>query len=146
MIRKYSSRAAVYGFFLALFAASTAGAQDDGARQSDWIELVRGHKDAATGMEVMEIDDKESPDTRKLTLAVPKASVGDRDEIEEVVVVGRRPEQVEPEPIEFSYEWVEDYDNDRYGLVIRIGKESNWPIRLYMSSNTGFVDRTPGEN
>jgi hypothetical protein len=59
------------------------------------------------------------------------------DTIEEVVVVGRRPEK--PEPLDISYEWLDDYDNDNYGLVIRLGKDSNWPIRLYLDSSPGYV-------
>lgn len=136
MTRLFKCRAAALALVLA---AMTAGAQDN-IQQSDWIELVRGHKDPATGLEVVEIDDEESPDTRKLILAVPKTSIGEPGDIEEVVVVGRRDERAAPEPIEFTYEWVDDYDNDRYGLVIRIGKDSNWPIRLYMNSDPGFVD------
>jgi len=123
----------------AAFFVAAAGAQES-LRQSDWIELVRGHTDAAMGLEVVEIDEEESPGTRKVTLAVPKTIVGERDDIEEVVVVGRRPERWTPELIDFSYEWVDDYDNDRYGLVIRIGKESNWPIRLFLNAAPGFVD------
>ena len=50
---------------------------------------------------------------------------------------GRKPE--EPEPLDITYEWVDDYDKDNYGLVIRLGKNTNWPIRLYMNSDPGFV-------
>ncbi|MEM9422936.1 MAG: hypothetical protein AAF986_10625, partial [Pseudomonadota bacterium] len=75
-----------------------------------------------------------------LILAIPKTSMAHPDSIEEVVVVGQRPEQPEqPEPLDIEYEWLRDYDNDNYGLVIRFGKESKWPIRLYLDSSPGYL-------
>lgn len=122
---------------LVALASGLAFAADD-LMESDWIDLVQGHVDAATGMEVVAIDDTASPGMRTVTLAVPKTSMAENTVMEEVVVVGRRPDA--PEPIEMTYEWVDDYDNDRYGLVIRLGKNSAWPIRLYMNSSMGFVE------
>ena len=103
--------------------------------ESDWLELVKGYKGKNLGTELVEIDDE--GETRTITLAIPKTSMGDPDEIEEVVVIGRRPEK--PQPLDITYEWLDDYDNDNYGLVIRLGKDSRWPIRLYLNSDTGFV-------
>ena len=79
--------------------------------ESDWLELVKGYRCDTLGTELVEI--------------------------EEVVVIGRKPE--EPEPLDITYEWLDDYDNDKYGLVIRLGKNTRWPIRLYMNSDAGFI-------
>ena len=104
--------------------------------ESDWLELVKGYKGKNLGTELVEIDDE--GETRTITLAIPKTSMGDPDEIEEVVVIGRKPG--EPEPLfNLRLEWLDDYDNDNYGLVIHLGKDSNWPIRLYMSSESGYM-------
>lgn len=105
--------------------------------ESDWLQLVKGYRGDTYGAQVREIEDGETGDTQKITLAIPKSAISDPDAIEEVVVIGRKPE--EPEPLDISYEWLDDYDNDNYGLVIRLGKNSRWPIRLYMYSNTGFT-------
>ena len=75
--------------------------------------------------------------TRTVTLAIPKSAMADPADIEEVVVIGRRPEK--PEPLDISFEWLDDYDSDNYGLVIRLGKDSNWPIRLYLDSAPGYI-------
>ncbi len=107
--------------------------------ESDWLELVKGYKGSSLGAEVMAVEEGESEGTQKVTLAIPKAAIGDPDEIEEVVVVGRKPEEPDqPEPMDITFEWVDDYDNDNYGLVIRLGK-GNWPIRLFMNSDAGFT-------
>ena len=103
--------------------------------QSDWLELVKGYKGETLGTELREIEDDE--DGRTVTLAIPKESIEHPDQIEEVVVVGRKPEK--PEPLEIDYEWLDDYENDNYGLVIRLGKNSRWPIRLYLNSDPGFT-------
>ena len=109
--------------------------------QSDWLELVKGYKGETLGTELREIND--DGETRTITLAIPKESISHPDEIEEVVVVGRKPE--EPEPINIEYEWLDDYENDNYGLVIRLGKNSRWPIRFYLNSDPGFTQNSePG--
>lgn len=121
---------------LLLVLPSIAVAQEEGEPlQSDWLELVKGYKGKTLGTELREIDD--TGESRTITLAIPKTSISSPDEIEEVVVVGRQPEK--PEPLDITYEWLDDYENDNYGLVIRLGKNSRWPIRLYLNSEAGFV-------
>jgi len=105
--------------------------------KSDWMQLVKGYRDPATGVEMRNVEYEDKAGTRTVTLAIPKSSMANPADIEEVVVVGRRPEK--PEPLDISYEWVKDYDNDNYGLVIRLGKDSNWPIRLYLDSAPGYI-------
>lgn len=105
--------------------------------QSDWLELVKGSRGKTMGVELREVEE-DSSGARTLTLSIPKSAMPGPDSIEEVVVVGRKPEK--PEPLfDVSYEWVDDYDHDNYGLVIRLSKDSQWPIRLFMYSNTGFI-------
>jgi len=105
--------------------------------QSDWMQLVKGYRDPGTGVEMRDVNYQKSDDTRTITLAIPKSSVSDPDAIEEVLVVGRKPEK--PEPMKIRYEWVQDYDKDNYGLIIHLGKDSNWPIRLYLDSRPGYM-------
>lgn len=112
-------------------------AQEGTSLQSDWLELVKGHKEGMLGVELMEIEPEGTDGATKITLAVPKTSVSDPDSIEEIMVYGRKPE--EPEPLDIRYEWLDDYDNDRYGLVIHLGPDSKWPIRLFMNSSPGFI-------
>jgi hypothetical protein len=121
-----------------VFTAPVMSQSDDEALKSDWIELVKGYKGDTMGAEIREIEEEGADGTRKITLAIPKTAIKHPDEIEEVVVVGRKPE--EPEPLfNLRLEWLDDYDNDNYGLVIHLGKDSNWPIRLYMSSESGYM-------
>lgn len=105
--------------------------------ESDWMELVKGSRDEAFGAELREIEDSDAAGTREITLAIPKSAISHPDAIEEVVVIGRKPEK--PEPLDIGYEWLDDYDDDNYGLVIRLGKDTNWPIRLYLNSSPGYI-------
>ena len=114
------------------------GAQSGGdPMQSSWLELVKGYRGDDLGVQVVDIEEGDSADMQKITLAIPKNMAVNPNEIEEVLVIGRMPEK--PEPLDITYEWVADYDNDNYGLVIRLGKDTNWPIRLYMNSEPGFI-------
>jgi hypothetical protein len=120
-----------------LLALPVLAQPDNTMLESDWMELVRGSRDEAFGAELREIEDGDTADTQKITLAIPKSAISHPDAIEEVVVIGRKPEK--PEPLDISYEWLDDYDNDNYGLVIRLGKDTKWPIRLYLNSDPGFI-------
>ena len=129
----------IFGLASALLLAPLlAGAQTSSETlETDWLELVKGYRGDTMGAELVEIEDGDTEDVQEITLAIPKEAISHPDAIEEVVVVGRKPEK--PEPLDISYEWLDDYDNDNYGLVIRLGRNTNWPIRLYMNSDPGFV-------
>ncbi|MEE4144929.1 MAG: hypothetical protein V2I26_09025 [Halieaceae bacterium] len=101
------------------------------------MDLVKGYRDKATGVEMKEVEEGETSGSRTITLSIPKSSINKPSEIEEVMVYGRRPEK--PEPLDITYEWLEDYDEDNYGLVIRLGRFPNWPIRLFIDSSPGFI-------
>ena len=119
--------------------AFAAHAQD-GAVQTGWLDLVKGSRDSTVGAEVVMVEAGDSADTQKITVAIPKTSIVKPEDIEEVVVMGQRPEKPEkPEPLDITYEWAADYDSDNYGLVIRLRRNTNWPIRLYMNSDPGFM-------
>ena len=112
---------------------------DKPSLQTDWMELVKGYKDTRTGAELRDLqEDDQAGGGRTVTLAIPKTAIGSPADVEEVLVIGRKPEK--PQPLfDVSYEWVSDYDADNYGLVIRLSKDSNWPIRLFFYSDSGFT-------
>lgn len=125
---------------LLLLAPTFTAWSDDGAVQSGWIELVKGAKEATLGAELVEIKAGDTADAQTITVAIPKTAIANPDEIEEIVVLGQRPEKPEkPEPLDITFEWAGDYDADNYGLIIRLRRNTNWPIRLYMNSTPGFV-------
>ncbi len=124
---------------IAVLASSAAVAQEGTSLESDWIELVKGHKGEAIGVELRDIQEQDGEGGRTITLAVPKTSMAHPDTIEEVLVVARAPEKPEaPQPVKVQYQWLDNYDEDNYGLVIKLG-EGNWPIRLYLNSSPGYV-------
>ncbi|MFC1579053.1 hypothetical protein ACFL3Y_01545 [Pseudomonadota bacterium] len=135
-MRSIHFRPGLLGLFL-LIPLAVLAQEDNQPLQSDWIDLVKGYRDQDTGVEMREVEYGSEAGARTITLAIPKSSRINPDEIEEVIVVGRRPPK--PEPLDITYEWLDDYEDDNYGLVIRLGKNSNWPIRLYLDSSPGFV-------
>ena len=119
-----------------IVASPLALSQEGTSLETSWLEFVKGSKGENMGVELYDIQPGDTEGTQKVTLKVPKDAISHPNEIEEVVVVARKPE--DPEPIDIQYEWLDDYDNDNYGLVIHIG-DFDWPIRLYMNSSAGFV-------
>ena len=119
-----------------------ASAQNDsGLLETDWIELVRGYRDEESGVQVRDVIKDRETGAMQLQIAVPKAAIGDVMEMEEVRVVGQRPEKFEFRKLlpEFEYEWVDDYDNDHHGLLVRFTEKQKTPLRLYFSSESGFL-------
>ena len=134
-------RSIAASIFLLLTVSSAYSSED--SVETGWMELVKGSRDSSVGAEVVKIEEGDAVGMQKVTLAIPKDSIADPNEIEEVLVIGKRPQgSVEVEntkPVNITYEWVTDYDSENYGLIIRLGKNTNWPIRLYMNSEPGFV-------
>jgi len=119
---------------------SGAGARaDDSAMQTGWMDFVKGSRDSESGTEVVSVDKNGTDGTQTVTLAIPKRAVNDPSAIEEVVVIGQAPEKSEPKDMDISYEWISDYDKDNYGLIIRLDKDTDWPIRLYLNSKPGYA-------
>ena len=137
MLANKSWQSLMWGLLLVLIGATASA--DEPAMQTDWMNVEKGSRDAASGTEVVEVEEDGTDGTRTVTLAIPKRAVSDPGAIEEVVVIGQAPEKSEPVDIDISYEWVSDYDKDNYGLVIRLSKDTNWPIRLYLNSAPGFT-------
>jgi len=122
-----------------VLAAAVAQAQDSDLAEANWIDLVKGGKSEATGAEVREVKTAEDG-SKQLVIAIPKVAMENREDMEEVVVIGQAPEKIDFDFIpEFQYEWVEDYDNDYYGLLIRLNEDSDMPLRLYINSEDGFL-------
>ena len=122
----------------ALLAPALLWADDKEMMETDWLHLIEGYKGETVGAQMRKVETDETTGVQKLTISIPKAAITDPSQMEEIVVVGQAPEEREPF-FDFKYEaeWVDDYDNDNYGLVIRLGKGNSWPIRLFMHSDDG---------
>ncbi len=124
---------------LGLFWASVVQGQSPGM-ETGWLEFVKGYQDDKVGVQIREIEATPTGEGSRVTIAVPRIAIPDLDSMEEVLVVGQKPEEAEPWiQLEYEYEWVQDYDNDYYGLILYLREGSKWPIRLFVNSEPGFV-------
>ena len=126
--------------FLVLLSKSALG--DTIGMQSDWLELVKGERCEASGAEIMGVSQDGDTGHHTVLLRLPKANMDKQPDIEEVRVVARAPEKAEmPELFpELETRWVDDYDNDHYGLLVKLKSDQRVPIRLFLSSGAGFLD------
>ena len=99
---------------------------------SDWIQPVQGAKEKNLGAEMSAIDES-GEEGRTVTISIPKASLDNQSQIEEVIIYGQREDRSEPR-LDIRHEWLSDYDRDHYGLVLYLGKEGNIPLRLYLKT------------
>ena len=98
--------------------------------QTDWIEPVQGYEEDSLKATLRAVQVSPDDGSTTVTISIPKTSVTDRESIDEVIVYGKREDQSEPE-LKIRHEWVEDYDQDNYGLVLYLGKNGNIPLRLF---------------
>lgn len=131
--------AAGFGAVLAVAAAAEPVSSETG-----WMELVKGHLDKKSGTGVRDVQPGEQEGFTKVTLAIPKKVIQSHDgDLEEITVIGQRPQSIDLVPEfevpEFEYEWVDDYDNDYYGLIIYLRDDGRLPLRLYLESSAGFA-------
>ena len=126
---------------LLTMAGPAVGETGSDGMHSGWLDLIKGSRDDTTGAELMAIEQGEIEGRQKVTIAIPKSSMGNPDTIEEVVVVGKAPEKGGPLPLpNIEYEWVKDYDEDNHGLIIHLGDGAVWPIRLQMKAPPGLSE------
>ncbi len=133
------NRALYLSLIACLLPLSAQGQTSAAAAESDWIELVKGYKGGTLGTEVRSVETDYETGQRRIWVSIPKTALPPQGEIEEVLVVGQAPEKLELPIPEVEFEWLDDYDNDNYGLLIRLPKGSNLPIRLYMHSEAGYI-------
>lgn len=125
--------------FSLVLAFAVSAAQPLGSK-TGWIDLVKGHIDETSGADVRDVQPGEQEGTVRVTLAIPKTRLAiNPNQLEEVRVVGRRPEPIDLLP-DFRYEWVANYDNDHYGLIIHLRDDGTLPLRLFLDSKAGFVE------
>ena len=92
------------------------------------VELKAGYVDPASGVKVEEIVVMPEQDMQAVRLAVPRSG----EPIEEMVVTAKR-RSGEPVLQLKPHEFVRDYDNNYYGLVIYLGRNESLPLLSDMS-------------
>ena len=104
--------------------------------QTGWMELRPGQLDKESGAHIYAVETIGDSETQ-VSVAIPKHRIRERDQIEEMVIIGQQREGRELTLPDIHYEWVADYDRDHYGLLIRFGERSRFPVRLFFKSEVG---------
>ncbi|OUS18316.1 hypothetical protein A9Q88_00565 [Gammaproteobacteria bacterium 50_400_T64] len=121
---------------LAFSAALTILSPALSALETDWLELKEGHEGQRMHAKVQSIKLPElsGDGGQHVILTIPKDELESTDNVREVVVVGKRGDKEEALP-GTRYEWSEDYENDNYGLIIKLDKMQDYPIRIYLKND-----------
>lgn len=107
------------------------------AGQSGPIRSEVGFVDETSGARVEAVEPQGDGEYRVL-VSVPRGENTSPTVIEEIVVSASRDtpgEAEEPVPAP-RYELVKDYANDRYGLYVYLGKNREWPFRLFFKDHS----------
>ena len=102
--------------------------------ETGWMDLVKGSMDAEGGAQVREVSSDAETGERRITIAIPKDLIDDVAMMEEVTVIGRAPDKIEINLPDFETEWIDGYDSEYYGLLVRLKDGPETPIRLFFSA------------
>ncbi|OUS02804.1 hypothetical protein A9Q90_08940 [Gammaproteobacteria bacterium 54_18_T64] len=106
------------------------------ALETGWLELKEGHQGQKIKAKVQRIKLPElgGDGGQHVTVTIPRDALENTDKVHQVVVVGKRGDQEEILP-GVRYEWAEEYENNNYGLIIKLDKLENYPIRVYLNDD-----------
>ena len=102
--------------------------------ETGWMDLVKGSMDTEGGAQVREVSSDSETGERRITIAIPKDLIDDVAMMEEVTVIGRAPDKIEINLPDFETEWIDGYDSEYYGLLVRLKDGPETPIRLFFSA------------
>ena len=110
------------------------------AIESGDIESRVGFIDESTGAKVEAVERGEQSGEYRVLISIPGKDGAAPVEIEEVLVSAPRTDpDVDNTAAPSRYEFVNDYSADRYGLYIYIGKNKDWPFRIYFKDHDSEI-------
>ncbi|OUS10859.1 hypothetical protein A9Q89_10310 [Gammaproteobacteria bacterium 53_120_T64] len=106
------------------------------AQETDWLELKEGYEGQKIHAKVKRIELPElgGDGGQHVTVSIPKNQLASTDKVHQVLVVGKRGDKEETLS-GVHYEWADDYENDSYGLIIKLDTLENFPIRVYLKDD-----------
>jgi hypothetical protein len=116
----------------ALLLAMPALALETGA-----LPLQEGYTDPASGLRIERIVVSEDDQTQAVTVSLPHSA----GTIDEVVVTA--PEDKTPVRQKKRFELLNDYEHDRYGLVIYLDRRLTVPLRIYFANEQAARPAAP---
>ncbi|MCK9563986.1 MAG: hypothetical protein M0R02_14840 [Bacteroidales bacterium] len=98
--------------------------------ETEWISPQVGASETTIGARIRSIEELPNAGGQRVLIEIPRESFDHDDSIPEIVVTAQRPDQTETR-LSIEHEWLADYDNDNYGLMLYLGKDGNLPLRIY---------------
>lgn len=118
-------------WLLVAFVVSHVGAAD---LQTEWIDPAIGSTEPTLGARIQSIEELPDSAGQRLVIEIPKTSLEHRDDIPEIVITAQRSNRTEWQ-LDIPHAWLEDYDNDNYGLVLYLGRQHKLPLRLHFKTD-----------
>lgn len=116
------------GFAALLFALPLIAVQANALETGD-LQLKEGYVDPSSGLRIEKVVVSEQDQSQTVTISLPQSA----GTIEEVVVTA--PREKAPIKQKKRFELLNDYEHDRYGLVIYLDRKQDLPLRLYFAND-----------
>lgn len=124
----------ILSFLLLMPCASFA--QDDSVDiESGWLLPEIGSTESVLGARVHSITETETAGIQRIEVSIPDSELV----LEEVIVIGKRPDIVFPIDQHKRFEYIKDIEQGRHGIIIYLGKLDQFALRLnYFEGNPRF--------
>lgn len=123
--------------FAALLFALPLYALKAGALETGDLQLKEGFIDPSSGLRIEKVVVSEQDQSQIVTVSLPQSA----GTIDEVVVTA--PKEKAPIKQKKRFEWLKDYEHDRYGLVIYLDRKQDLPLRLYFANDQADIHQKP---
>jgi hypothetical protein len=92
------------------------------------LQLKEGYIDPSSGLRIEKVVVSDKDQAQVVTVSLPQSA----GTIDEVVVTA--PEDKTPIKQKKRFEWLKDFEHDRYGLVIYLDQKQTLPLRIYFAN------------
>lgn len=118
-----------------LLCFASAGQAEDFSYDTDWLSPEAGFKESKMGARVDSVTEMKEEGMQRIEISLPETETP----IEEVLVIGKRVDA--PKKIEQAkrFEYINDPETGRSGIVIYIGKRQKFALKFnYDEGNARF--------
>ncbi len=103
--------------------------------ETSWLLPEAGATEHVLGARVDSVTDADQDGIQRIEISIPDNQLV----LEEVIVIGKRPDIVFPIDQHREFEYIKDIEKGRHGVVIYIGKRQKFALRLnYYEGNPRF--------
>lgn len=125
----------IFSYSLLIVACTVFAENNDKTIETGWLLPEAGYTEEIIGARVDSVTETETDGEQKIIVSLPRRE----STLEEVIVIGKRKKAVRPLIQTQRFEYINDPELGRYGIIIYLGKREQFALKLnYYEVNPRF--------